>query len=90
MFPESHGFVAMPVKSWIKDKCSNLFISNLWMESKLFHLVIGTATKHCLSGDMLPYIESSKNEWYNFSENLGIEALKLLDLTQFYSLNLSI
>ena len=28
MFTESHGFVAMPVTSCIKDTCSNLFLSN--------------------------------------------------------------
>ena len=28
MFSESHGFVAMPVTSCIKDTCSNLFQSN--------------------------------------------------------------
>ena len=28
MFPESHGFVAMPVTSCIKDTCSNLSLSN--------------------------------------------------------------
>ena len=28
MFPESHGFIAMPVTSCIKDTCSNLSLSN--------------------------------------------------------------
>ena len=28
MFPESHGFVAMPVTSSTKDTCSNLSLSN--------------------------------------------------------------
>ena len=28
MFPESHGFVAMPVTSCTKDACSNLDLSN--------------------------------------------------------------
>ena len=28
LFPESHGFVAMPVTSHIKDICSNLSLSN--------------------------------------------------------------
>ena len=28
MFPESHGFVAMPVASCIKDTCHNLFVPN--------------------------------------------------------------
>ena len=28
MFPESHGFVAMPVTSCIKDACPNLSLSN--------------------------------------------------------------
>ena len=28
MFPESHGFVAMPVTRCIKDTCSNLSLSN--------------------------------------------------------------
>ena len=28
MFPESHGFVALPVTSCIKDTCSKLSLSN--------------------------------------------------------------
>ena len=28
MFPESHGFVAIPVASCIKDACTNLLLSN--------------------------------------------------------------
>ena len=28
MFPESHGFVTMPVTSCIKDTCSNLSLSD--------------------------------------------------------------
>ena len=28
MFPESHGFVDMPVESCFKDTCSNLSLSN--------------------------------------------------------------
>ena len=28
MFPESHGFVAVPVTSCVKDTCTNLSLSN--------------------------------------------------------------
>ena len=48
-----------------------------------------TATKPRLSGNMLPNINTCENWWY-FSENLRIVALKLLELTQFASLNLNI
>ena len=37
-----------------------------------------------------PNLKTCKNEWQNFSENLIIMALKLLELTQFASQNLSI
>ena len=50
MFPESRGFVAMPVTSCIKDTCSNVSQSNLWRETKLFDIVTDTATKPRLSG----------------------------------------
>ena len=38
----------------------------------------------------LPNIKTWANRWYNFSENLRIVTLKLLELTRFLSTNLSI
>ena len=91
MFPQSHCFVTMPVTSRIKDKCSNLSLScNYGRETKLFDLLIGTATKPRLSGYMLPNINTFENGCWYFSENLRIVALKLLELTQLTSPNLSI
>ena len=52
MFPESHGFVAMPVTSSIEDTWSNLSLSNQWRETKLLELVTSTGTKPWLSGNM--------------------------------------
>ena len=42
------------------------------------------------SGNTLPSIKTCENGWSNFSENLRIVALKLLELTLFLSPNLSI
>ena len=84
-FPQSHGLVAMLVTSCIKDTCSNVSQSNLWRETKCFNLVTGTETKQWLSGKMLPNINTCENEWSNFSENLRIVALKLLELIRFLS-----
>ena len=92
MFPESHGFVAIPVTSCIKDTwCFNLSLSNYyWKETKLLDLVTGTATKPWLSGNMLPNWNTCEYRWSNFLENLRIVSLKLLELTQFPSKILSI
>ena len=57
-----------------KRNCSTLWLS---------------ATKPWLSANMLPNIKTYENVWSNFSENLKIVALKLLELTQFASPNLS-
>ena len=54
-----------------------------WIETKLSDLVTGTAMKPWLSGNMLRNIKT----W--FSQNLRIAALKLIQLTQFLSPNLS-
>ena len=59
------------------------------METKLFYLVTGIASKPRLSGNMLPNINTIENVWSNFPENLRIVALKLLELTRYLSPNLS-
>ena len=87
MIPKSRGFVAMPVTSCIIDSCFNLSPSYQWRETKLFDLMTGTATKPWLSGNMLPNINTCDIGWSNFSE---IVTLKLLQVTQFGSQNLSI
>ena len=88
MFPESDGFVAMSVTSSIKDTCSNLSLSDWWMETKLFKLVTSTPTKPWLSGNLLANIETCGNLWSNFPENPRVVAIKLLELTQIASPNI--
>ena len=90
MFPESYGFVAMPVTSCIKDTCSNIFLSNYWRETKLFELVTSTTTKPWLSRNMIPNRKTCEKGWSNFSENFRVIALKLLELTRYASPNQSI
>ena len=91
MFPENHGFVAMPVTSCIDDISSNLSLSNWWRETKLFDLVTGPTTKPWLSGNMLPNINTCENGWLNFLENLRLcIALILLELTRSASPNQSL
>ena len=90
MFPESRGFVAVPVTSCIKDTCSNLSLSNYWRGTKLFGLVTGTTTKPRLSGNMFLNIKTCGNGLSDFSENLRVTALKMLEFTRFLSPNLSI
>ena len=90
MFPDSYGFVAMPVTSCIKDTCSDLSHIYLVKEMKLFDLVTATTTKPWLSGNMFPNIKTCVNGWSNFSENLRIVVANLLELTRFLSPNLLI
>ena len=52
-------------------------------EAKLFELVTGTEMKPWLSRNMLPNINTCKNDWSNFSANLKVVSLKILELTQF-------
>ena len=78
MFPESHGFVVVPVKR------SNNFVSlHILDRDKLEHasmiqLVTGIAIKPRLSGNLHLNIKTCENGWSNFSENIKIVALKLL------------
>ena len=59
-------------------------------ETKLFELVTGTEMKPWLSRNMLPNINTCENIYSNFSANLRVVSLKLLELTQFAWPNLSI
>ena len=80
MFPETHGFVAMPVTSCIKNTCSNLSLYNYWRETTLFVLVTSTATKPWLSENILPNI---KNMWkwmvqfHRKFENCGVKIVRV-------------
>ena len=56
----------------------------------LTQLVTGIATKPWLSWNMFSNIKRCDNGWSNFSENLKIVVLKLLELTLFLSTNISI
>ena len=60
------------------------------METKLVELVTGTEMKPWLSRNMLPNINTCENGWSNFSANLRVLSLNLLELTQFAWPNLSI
>ena len=57
---------------------------------KLFELVTGNEMKPWLSRNKLPNINTCENGWSNFSANLKVVSLKLLELTQFAWPNLSI
>ena len=59
-------------------------------ETKLFELVTGTEMKPWLSRNMFPNINTCENGWSNFSANLRVVSLKVLELTQFAWQNLSI
>ena len=59
-------------------------------DTKLFELVTGTQIKPWLTRNMLPNINTCKNGWSNFSANLRVGSVKLLELTQFALPNLSI
>ena len=53
----------------------------------MFKLVTHTATKPWLVRKMLPNINTWENLWSNFSSNVRVLTLKLLELTQFASPN---
>ena len=59
-------------------------------ETKLFELVTGTEMKPWLSRNILPNINTCENGRSNFSANLRVVSLNLLELTQFAWPNLSI
>ena len=59
-------------------------------ETKLFEPVTSTLMKPWLSRNMLPKINTCENGWSNFSANLRVVSLKLLELAQFAWPNLSI
>ena len=78
MFPETHGFVAMPVASCFIDTCFNLSLSNKWRETKLFNLLTSTASKPWLSGYMRKWIVVFHRKFEN-------QALKLIEFTRLLS-----
>ena len=49
----------------------------------MFELVTGTEMKPWLSRNMLPKINTCENGWSNFSANIRVMSLKLLELAQF-------
>ena len=59
-------------------------------ETKLFELVTCTEMIPWLALNMLPNVNTCENGWLNFSANLRVLWLKLLELTQFACPNLSI
>ena len=59
-------------------------------ETKLLELVTCTEMKPWLSRNMLLNTNTCENGWSNFSANLIVVSLKLLELTQFTWPNLSI
>ena len=77
---------------------SNVSLSNWWREEKLFQLVTGTEHLTKYKQNILPNINTCENGWDDshtcrngwLSANLRIRALKLNELIQFPSPNLSI
>ena len=76
-FPESLGFVAMPVTSWIKDTCSNLSLSNQWLRTKMFNFVTGTAPQRNRNSreacSKYKHIQKSRVVFLRKFENRGIK-----------------
>ena len=64
-----------------------LIIEGRW---NCWELVTGTATKPRLSGNMSPNIITCENGSSNFSNNLRVVTIKLFELTQFASPNVTI
>ena len=92
MFPDSRGFVALPVTSCIKDTLSNFSLSNNLVTRDE---IVQPCDRHSkvtviLRKSMLLNINICENGWSNFSGNLRIVAFKFLTLTRFLSPNLSI
>ena len=87
-FPESHGFVAVPVT------ISNNFVSHQQLDrNKLEHvsllqLITGITTVS--QETCYQILKHAKMDGQIFSENLRIVALKLLELTRFLTPNISI
>ena len=86
MFLESHGFVVSVTRSNNFFSCDRDKLEHV----SLMQLVTGIATKPWKSGSMFPNIKTCRNRWSNFSANLRIVSLKLLELTRFLSPNQSI
>ena len=89
MFPESKGFVAVPVTR------SNNFVSLHYLDKDKLGNVSHTACNRHNNGTATlrkhnPNIKTCEHWWSNFSENLRIVALKLLELNWFWSPNQSI
>ena len=93
MFPESRCFVAILVTSSINDSCSNLSLSNIREGKKiLFDLVTGTATKLCISGNMIPKIKTCRTGWSNLRkfEQRGIKIVLINSIIITKSVNLQL
>ena len=89
MYPESHGFVAMPVTSCTKDTCSNLFLSTMNRIT-----IVRPCDRHSNETVTLrKHVTKSKNmlkwmfEFFRKFENRGI---KIALVNCFLSQNLSI
>ena len=53
----------------------------------MIRLVTGIATKARLSGNMFPNLKTCENGLSNFSENMTIVAIKLLELTRIHKID---
>ena len=93
VFPMSHGFDAVPVTSCIKDTYVPIIIDH-WLisEGRRNCSTMWPAQKRNRDSQETCYhiYKSCKNWCSNFSENWRIVALELLELTRFFSPNLSI
>ena len=70
---ESHGFVAVPVTSCIKDACPNLYL-----------YLVSEGRRNCLTLWPAQW-RAGQTAFENFSENLRFVALKLFLFTRFLS-----
>ena len=82
----SHRFVAMPVTRYM-FQCIPI---KLVKGDEIVRPCDRHSNETWLSGNILRNINTCKNGWTNFSENLIIVTLKLLELTRFASPNQSI
>ena len=88
MYIESHGFVAMPVTSCIKDTCFNLSLSNLGMETKFFDINRHSNETVTLMKHVTKY--KNMHKWMiEFLRKFENRNIILLELTRFPSENQS-
>ena len=90
LFPESHGFVAMPVTSSIKDTCSNLSLSNSSERRNCSTLWPVQQRSRDSQETCYQIWKHAKNGWSNFSENLRILSIWVNSILITKSINIQL